>query len=1021
MKNKSKTYKFSTVEVVQYISQNIDVTNEVVKIIKSKTPNVDKKTTDRIVIVNDLMSKVGDLINVVGEKFNIDTDKIDKITTSINNITHIITLILKDITPKIISLAVFASFAIPSLIISRLYIIALAWFVRATFRSLGLIANFKIAMIKTSFSNLVEITDNLIYISKKLSMLGLVSRIIIPLLFASRMYIQHLGKFMRTLYWAFSVKKTIKISILKIYFDKLNVVSDLILSVTGKLIKLGAITLLTRWTLKSATKYIVQLYMFNSLILTLFRKRDIIDMLVMEKYFEVLSDVIVNIISISNRLIRLRFIVSIANRGLKKYIFKYIVNLGILCHMLTHFFGVRDVIKLKLIQIQFKILNDVINSITQIAKKIIKNAIFLIIANHLIKKVNIFIWRLKKFVNNLKHLFKISVVRLIGIKFKLRILRGIVNQLILLSSSIIILGLISFIAIPALVVNTIYVIALGAFIKILQIMLRIAKIKLKDIFALIMLIVVLGLLIVMAYELKKLNDIGSQLKWSNLFMVMGGILAMAAYAILIGTLAMAMLPIIGMAVIGLVALIVMIGLVVLIALALEYIQSIELNGDLINKNIDIILGLAENIRKRVLLDKKEDTKNSGVDGEEKNWIDQVLTTLGNVGEGIIQVLCHFGSLAMTLLSVVLIKFIADQLNSLQNITLDSAKIMDVVNIVLDVSRTIITDVLFGAPDYTPETASDENRGVIESIIDFVGPVFRPLVGLLQAICSVPILLSTIISVGMLFVIAKMLNKINEINIDRQALNTKISDIITIAKGVSDQIFGNNENDSALKKTWNVIKSGTEAVGDILSAGVFAAVMPALNQLDAVVKVLKGIQDLDSSKLGQTETIVKDVVRIAKIVCDEISKNNLSGSNIDGDKIEGFEKYVDTSIKYFKSINKLDTSKIRSIGDMYEKMGQFMDKLQDAPINDIADALVNKISPALSDINTSLNKKPTQTNQITQTTTPTTTPVVTQTTPNNPVASNQPIKQIDYSGMLENIEDLLEQIKKKLNSQPQPAF
>jgi hypothetical protein len=216
------------------------------------------------------------------------------------------------------------------LIISRLYINALAWFVRATFRSLGLIANFKIAMIKIAFSNLVEIVDNLIYISKKLSMLGLVSRIIIPLLFAARMYMHHLGKFMRTLYWAFSVKKTVKISILKIYFDTLNVVSDLILSVTGKLIKLGAITLLTRWALKSATKYIVQLYMFNSLILTLFKKRDIIGMFIMEKYFEVLSNVIVNIISISNQLIKLRFIVRAANRVLKKHIFKYIVNLSVL-------------------------------------------------------------------------------------------------------------------------------------------------------------------------------------------------------------------------------------------------------------------------------------------------------------------------------------------------------------------------------------------------------------------------------------------------------------------------------------------------------------------------------------------------------------------------------------------------------------------------------------------------------------------------------------------------------------------
>ena len=191
-------------------------------------------------------------------------------------------------------------------------------------------------------------------------------------------------------------------------------------------------------------------------------------------------------------------------------------------------------------------------------------------------------------------------------------------------------------------------------------------------------------------------------------------------------------------------------------------------------------------------------------------------------------------------------------------------------------------------------------------------------------------------------------------------------------------------------------------------------------LNTIISLLDSVSKLEFDPTN-TKTKVNNIIDIAKSIGVIVSNSDGEIATIDEKKVKQYGKFVDYSESYIKTINKLDVSKVKSLGDMYEKMGQFMEKLQDAPINDIADALVNKISPALSDINTSLNKKPAQTNQITQTTTPTTTSIVTQTTPNNQVTSNQPIKQIDYSSMLENIEDLLEQIKKKLNSQPQPAF
>lgn len=991
MKNQSNIYKFSTADVISYINQNIDLSNNIVKIIK-KTTKVDDKTINKISIVNDIMSKVGELIITVKDKLNINSKTLKSIKVSISNITEILSLLLDNIIFKIISISLWASLSLSSLIVIRIYTIILHRFISKLFDDFGIITNFKISILNDSFNKICNIIDNLIYISRKLSILGVHSLISIPLIKLSSRYIYHLGKFMRTLYLAFSVKKIVKISLLKIYFDTLNVVSDLILSVTGKLIKLGMITLLTSWVLKPATKYIIQLHIFNSLILALFRKRDIIGMFIMEKYFDVLSDIIMSIIGVSNQLIKLRFIVRVANRVLKKHIFKYIVNLGVLCYMITHFFKARNVIKLKLIQIQFKILNDVINSITQIARNIIKNAIFLMIANHLMKKVNVFIWRLKKFVNNLKHLFKISIVRLIGIKFKLRILRGIVNQLILLSSSIIILGLISFIAIPALVVNTIYVVALGAFIKVLQIMLRIAKIKLKDILALTILNIAIGLLITLSLGVLALSNIGKKIDWKSLLIMMGALLMVSVFSILIGFAAMAIIGVIGLAMVGLMALIMLIGVLFVIAGMLYVLQIIELDTEIIKGNIKFLLGLCEEIAV-IVKDKlnKESLKAIGI------------ATL-NLG-------------ALLPMTVVLL-LLAGELWLLQHIDLNRDKIRETVETVIGTATSII-NMIFGEKEEPEAEKSDKTwiGGLLEGVGGFMGN----LKVVLDAILAVGFLATTVASVAIILLIGKLLNKVSELNIDEN-ISQKVGKIIETAKNISKQVLGTSdstaqvvkqEEKSWLGKTWDnikgfggkVINTATSLISNIGAAGVLATILPSIMMLGSIVDLIQSINDL---KLDPNiNNKVANIVDLAKNITSQVSSSKTIGS-IDEDKVDLFGEYVDDSIKYFKGINNLKIDNVKSLTDMYVKMGEFMDKLSDAPISEIADALVNKISPALSDINNNLDKKTTSTTSQ-------------QNTQQTSTTSQQNIQQIDYTTILENIEDLLEKIKQKMNENTQLSF
>ena len=961
MKTKAKTYKFSTADVVSYINDHVEMVNNISEIVRKKSKSIDQKSIDKLAIVNNAVKNIRELIVYTKKNFSIDEKTFEESKSNILRITEFIDSIITNVLRKIFLLSNLSIITFPAVWLCKMQISRIVSLIKYTYKKLSLIMMLKVSLLSGAFENITSIVNNIIYITKELTKMGMIAWVAIPALHKSITYIRILKLFMIAVFNAFAIRQTLRIRVLQTYFEILNVVSDSILSITSKLIKLGIITTFTAWAIKAASKFIIKLAIFNKLILLLFRKR--------------------------------------------------------------------DVISLKILSIHFNALDNITEILISSSKNLIKLGIVSLFVRPLFKTIRIYLIMLHRLISMLKTTFNIKLFKLIKIKLKIRVLKGIFNQLILLAIKSILLATVSLVAIPALLLDIVFVLTLTLFIKVLQIMLRIAKIKFKDILSLILIITVLGLLILIAIEIKKLNDIGSKIKWVNLFMVLGGILLVAVFSILIGLAAMAIIPIIGIAAIGLVALIIVVGLLVLIAFALEYLQSIELNQDAIIRNVMAILDCAEKIKE--LLFKSKENKEPQTDSSSQESKD-ALKDMGVADPGIIEVLAKFGSLFTTLLSIALISFIAGKLNDLQQLTLNRDAIMTNVGVVLDVSKNI-TNVLFDKPTNTGEgEGSEDNKSMIESLINFIGGPFKMLSGLLEAIVAIPILLTTILSVGMIYVIAKMLTKIVEIELDGVAIRKKINDIVFTAQSISDMVFGNYEEETPKQpsteekskwtqfidgakevggKVWNATGGALlDAAGNLISGGVLGSLMPSLMSLNVVVDLIKGVQELEFDSTSTTNKI-NEIIRITKTISSSVSSGTGSIASIDEDKVEIFEDYVDSSIKYFKNINKLDVDKIKSIGDMYDKMGQFMEKLNNAPINDIADALVNKISPALSSIDESIggNKNNKKSNNSTT--------VTTQATDQ----STQTSKQIDYTGMLENIEDLLEQIKKKLNSQPQPAF
>lgn len=503
-----------------------------------------------------------------------------------------------------------------------------------------------------------------------------------------------------------------------------------------------------------------------------------------------------------------------------------------------------------------------------------------------------------------------------NIKHSLSQIWNIIKLITGIAAMAVLLAVVAVVAVPALIIDSILVTLLTGFIFVINILLKIIKIKSKDILSMTLLLVFIGMLVVVALAVSKLSEIGTKIDWLGVLNIMGAILAFSVLAIGIGFVASLILPIVGVAALGLLGITILIGLLTLTA-----------------------------------------------------WM----------------------------------------LYELQNFEIDSEKIKSVVTSIIDSIKLIISTI-FG-PDETKSEKSDKRWFV--SLIDVVGGPFTKLKTVAESLLTVPFLISAMISIGCLFLIANMLEKISEFEISEN-LEAKIKQIIGAAKSVITAINipeGTTSQEDKKDKSWlssvgeflgGRFKNIGQVLSNISSAGVLISLLPNICLLRTIIDVLN---DVDKYKVsGNISDKVTQIIQTAQIISASVSDDSKVDA-INAKKVRQFGNFVDDSVKYFKHINKLDVSKVKSLGDMYDKMGQFMEKLQDAPIADIADALVNKISPALSDINESMNKKQTPTPQ----------PTIQNTN------VSQPTPQVDYSTMLENIEDLLEQIKQKLNINQQLAF
>ena len=363
-------------------------------------------------------------------------------------------------------------------------------------------------------------------------------------------------------------------------------------------------------------------------------------------------------------------------------------------------------------------------------------------------------------------------------------------------------------------------------------------------------------------------------------------------------------------------------------------------------------------------------------------------------------------------------------------SLDEQAVAQAVDKVINLGH-YITEIALGEKgrykeDGSRQEASEEDKGFIDKLISIGGGALEIVKTLLAFVNLAAIALSIAVLWGM----AAMLKKIPEIanQLDEKTMVDSVNKIINCANTVHRSVLsGGNATTTAEKeaedkkkgvwgKVGDFIKGGFNAVsgaiGNLTSAGVLATALISVSEVEGLAAMLSKIQE---TNIDENDIVnkVNQIIRVSNTVSSNVADQKGVPSAISEEKVKLFGVYVDDSVKLMKQINKLDTDKLVKYSDMWAKMTEFMSEIKNLNIEELSDAIVHKIAPAMSDISDNVGKmssSDTQTASLAQPNPPAPQSNATSDpTANNVTNAPEPI---DYTSILQGIkeavEDLLQQ-------------
>ena len=264
-------------------------------------------------------------------------------------------------------------------------------------------------------------------------------------------------------------------------------------------------------------------------------------------------------------------------------------------------------------------------------------------------------------------------------------------------------------------------------------------------------------------------------------------------------------------------------LVLIIASLLRGLQEIELDSNAINKNVYIVISTAQSVVDMVLGGADKNTASSS-----KSWIVSVIEKFAKGYVAIVQAIMAIAFLALSVVSILLVMFIAGELRLLQTINLDAGKISEKVKTVIN-SAKLVADCIMSGED---QNSKESSKSWIVSVIEKFANGYLSIV---KAIMAIAFLALAVVSILLVNFIAMELAILQNIALNPGKIDAKVKTVISSAKLVADCIMGaEDQNSKASDKNWIVAVVEQFATGYI---SIVKAIMAIAFLALAVVTIL----------------------------------------------------------------------------------------------------------------------------------------------------------------------------------------
>ena len=423
----------------------------------------------------------------------------------------------------------------------------------------------------------------------------------------------------------------------------------------------------------------------------------------------------------------------------------------------------------------------------------------------------------------------------------------------------------------------------------------------------VLMIAVVASFLIFALLLLITQQIAAKLDIVVILLFLGGLLLLTVAVLAIGYLAISVGAYLMPAVAGVLLLVVSLGIIIaavlVIALMLYVLQFLELDQEKIAENISKVIGSAMLVISSIFAPKEEEEGG----GESKSWFSSVIEMVGGAALTIIQAILAVYFLALTLVAISLILFMAFELRILQDINLNTKAINKNVYIVIDTAKMVI-NALFEPQD---DKEDAEPKSWFMSVIEMVGGTALMII---KALLSIFILALSIVAIALIIFLSAQLRLLQEINLDQKTIFKNIDIVISTAKKVISALFEpQDEKEDAESKNW--FMSVLEMVGGtylmimqaILSIYILALSIVAIALilfLSTQLRLLQGIE-LDQNAIFENIDIV---IGTAKRVI-----NSLFDSKDDKEDQPSNKNFFLTLIEFFCQPFAMIFGAIMSIG------------------------------------------------------------------------------------------------------------